>query len=143
MVVKKKRNYCARCQHEENPGKPPLRCGSCGRVWEGMKRGSAKPVSKTESEAAKKAIETIKLLTQDAELGKIYKGKIKKIMDFGAFCEVLPGREGLIHVSELADKYVKKVGDVVKVGQEVRVKVIEIDPQGKLSLSMKKAKETE
>ena len=58
-------------------------------------------------------------------------------MNFGAFCEILPGKEGLIHISELADKFVKDVASVVKVGDEVTVKVIEIDPQGRINLSRK------
>ncbi|MDD5449737.1 MAG: polyribonucleotide nucleotidyltransferase [Candidatus Omnitrophica bacterium] len=86
-----------------------------------------------------RAIDIIKGLTEEVEVGKIYKGKVKRIMDFGAFCEILPGKEGLVHVSELADKYVKKVEDVVKVGDEFPVKVIEIDELGRVNLSRKQA----
>jgi len=101
-------------------------------------------VASNDSKASDKAIEIIKKLTEDVVVGKIYKGTIKKVVDFGAFCEVLPGKEGLIHVSELADKFVKNVEDVVKVGQEVQVKVTEIDPRGgKFKLSIKQAKESE
>lgn len=86
-----------------------------------------------------KAVNTIKDITAEAEVGKIYKGKVKRIMDFGAFCEILPGKEGLIHISELSNKYVKKVEDEVKIGDEVVVKVIEIDELGRVNLSRKQA----
>ena len=76
-------------------------------------------------------------------MGKVYTGTVKRIMDFGAFCEILPGKEGLVHVSELADKFVKKVDEVVTIGQEVKVKVIEVDRQGRVNLSMKQADSTE
>ena len=100
-------------------------------------------VSVASSDAAKsqKAIEIIQTLTEDVEVGKLYNAKVKRIMNFGAFCEILPGKEGLVHVSELADKYVSKVEDVVKIGDEFRVKVIEIDEQGRINLSRKRALE--
>ena len=88
-----------------------------------------------------KAVEIIRAITDDVEVGKVYTGKVKRIMNFGAFCEILPGKEGLVHISELADKYVSKVEDVVKIGDEFRVKVIEIDEQGRINLSRKRALE--
>ena len=94
-------------------------------------------IASNDSAASAKAVDIVKRLTEDVEVGKMYTGKIKRLMNFGAFCEVLPGKEGLIHVSELADKYVEKVEDVVKVGDEVQVRVIEIDQQGRINLSMK------
>ena len=94
-------------------------------------------IASNDSAASAKAVEMIKRLTEEVEVGKMYTGKIKRLMNFGAFCEVLPGKEGLIHISELADKYVEKVEDVVKVGDEVQVRVIEIDQQGRINLSMK------
>ena len=100
-------------------------------------------VASTDGAAMEKAIEIIKGLTAEAEPGKIYKGKITRIMNFGAFCEILPGKEGLIHVSELADKFVKDVSSEVEIGQEVTVKVIEIDHQGRINLSRKQAVEKE
>ena len=100
-------------------------------------------IASTDKEALEKAVETVKRITEDVEPGKLYMGKIKRIMDFGAFCEVLPGKEGLIRISELADKFVKKVEDEVKVGQEVLVKVIEVDSQGRVNLSIKQAKNPE
>jgi polyribonucleotide nucleotidyltransferase len=96
-------------------------------------------VASVDEENMKKAIEKIKSLTEEPEIGKIYLGKIKRIMNFGAFCEFLPGQEGLIHVSELAHKFVKNVEDEVKIGDEVMVKVIEIDEQGRVNLSRKQA----
>jgi len=96
-------------------------------------------IASVDAAARDKAIEIVKNLTAEAEVGKIYNGKITRIMNFGAFCEILPGKEGLIHVSELADKFVKNVTDEVKVGQEVVVKVIEIDEQKRINLSRKQA----
>ncbi len=96
-------------------------------------------VSSSDSEASARAIDMIKGLTEDAEIGRIYKGKVKRIMNFGAFCEILPNKEGLCHVSELSDKYVKNVEEVVKVGDEIMVKVIGIDELGRINLSKKQA----
>ncbi len=100
-------------------------------------------VASTDGEALQKALDIIKGLTEEPEIGKIYHGKIKRIMNFGAFCEIMPGKEGLIHISELADKFVKNVEDVVKIGDEVTVKVIEIDEQGRVNLSKKQVKDLE
>ncbi len=96
-------------------------------------------VASVDSVGLEKALNIIKGLTEEVEVGKIYTGKVKRIMDFGAFCEILPGKEGLVHVSELADKFVKKVEDVAKVGDEFPVKVIEIDELGRINLSRKQA----
>jgi polyribonucleotide nucleotidyltransferase len=100
-------------------------------------------VASNDAEASKRAIDMIKGLTEMPEVGKIYVGKIKRIMPFGAFCEILPNREGLIHISELANKFVKDVEDVVKVGDEVRVKIVGIDELGRINLSMKQAEKNE
>jgi polyribonucleotide nucleotidyltransferase len=96
-------------------------------------------VASTDSAAVEKAVAIIRALVEEAEVGKLYTGKITRIMNFGAFCEILPGKEGLIHVSELANKFVKTVDEVVKVGDEVTVKLIEVDDQGRLNLSKKQA----
>jgi len=96
-------------------------------------------VASADAEASAKAVEIIRGLTEDVEVGKVYTAKVKRITNFGAFCEVLPGKEGLVRISELADKYVKSVEDVVKVGDEIRVKVIEIDEMGRVNLSRKRA----
>ncbi|MGD0352984.1 MAG: polyribonucleotide nucleotidyltransferase [Dehalococcoidia bacterium] len=86
-------------------------------------------------EAAQKAIEKIESLTREVEVGGIYTGKVTRLTNFGAFVEILPGKEGLVHISELADSHVAKVEDVVKVGDEIMVKVIEIDHLGRVNLS--------
>jgi polyribonucleotide nucleotidyltransferase len=96
-------------------------------------------VASVDSKASDKAIEIIKRIVEEPEVGRIYLGKVKRIMPFGAFCEILPGREGLVHVSELSDKFVKNVEDEVKLGDEILVKLIEIDEQGRLNLSRKQA----
>ena len=98
-------------------------------------------VASNDAQKSQRALEIIRTLTEDVEVGKIYHAKVKRIMNFGAFCEILPGKEGLVHISELSDKYVNKVEDVVKVGDEFRVKVIEIDEQGRINLSRKRALE--
>ncbi len=84
--------------------------------------------------AAKKMIEDI---TAEAEVGKIYNGKVAKIMEFGAFVTILPGKDGLVHISQISNDRVEKVGDHLKEGDEVRVKLLEIDRQGRMRLSMK------
>jgi polyribonucleotide nucleotidyltransferase len=89
--------------------------------------------------AMQKAIDWVNRLTAEAEVGKIYKGIVKKIMDFGAFVEILPGTDGLVHISQLAAERVKEVRDVLKEGDEVMVKVLEVDKTGKIRLSRKEA----
>ncbi len=98
-------------------------------------------VGSTDASKSKAAIEMIKAITDDIEVGRIYIGKVKRIMPFGAFCEIAPGKEGLVHVSELADTFVKEVADIVKVGDEIKVKVIGIDELGRINLSKKQAEE--
>ena len=95
-------------------------------------------VAAPDEESRNKAIEFIKNLIAKPEMGKIYKGKVVKIMEFGAFVNFLGKQDGLVHISELADKRVAKVGDVVKEGDEVSVKVVGFD-RGKVKLSMKQA----
>ncbi|WP_148867127.1 polyribonucleotide nucleotidyltransferase [Thermosediminibacter litoriperuensis] len=87
--------------------------------------------------AGEKALDMIKNITQDVEVGKIYLGKVLRITNFGAFVEILPGKEGLVHISKLAKGRVKKVEDVVKIGDEILVKVTDIDKQGRINLSHK------
>jgi polyribonucleotide nucleotidyltransferase len=96
-------------------------------------------IASTESEGAQKAIDMIKDIVKEAEIGKLYAGKVVKIVDFGAFVEIMPGTEGLIHISQLADERVRKVTDILKEGDEVLVKVLEIDSNGKIRLSRKAA----
>jgi polyribonucleotide nucleotidyltransferase len=88
--------------------------------------------------ALDKAVAWVKSLTQEAEVGEIYQGPVTRILDFGAFVEIFPHKEGLVHISELAPYRVAKVGDVVKIGDIVRVKVIKIDEQGRVDLSIKR-----
>ncbi len=90
-------------------------------------------------EAAEKAREEIERLSEEVKIGKIYNGKVTSIKDFGAFIEVIPGQDGLCHISELSDRFLKNVTEEVKLGQQVRVKVIAIDDQGRIKLSRKQA----
>jgi len=90
-------------------------------------------------ESGRKAREWIEYLTEEFEIGRIYKGKVTRVTNFGAFVEVLPGQEGLVHISELAEHRVNEVEDVVKEGQEVEVKVTEVDSLGRINLSKKLA----
>ncbi|HEX8950061.1 MAG TPA: S1 RNA-binding domain-containing protein, partial [Dissulfurispiraceae bacterium] len=86
-----------------------------------------------------KAIDIIKGIVAEAELNKIYLGKVVRIADFGAFVEILPGVDGLLHISQIAEKRIAKVTDELNIGDEVMVKVIEIDGQGRVRLSRKEA----
>ncbi|MEN8264347.1 MAG: polyribonucleotide nucleotidyltransferase [Nitrospirota bacterium] len=103
-------------------------------------------IASVDEESAQKAIEIVKGIVADAEVGKNYKGKVKRIVDFGAFVEILPGKEGLLHISQIAEERIEKVTDVLKEGEELLVKVIEIDKMGRIRLSRKEVlreKETE
>ncbi len=94
-------------------------------------------VTSTDAESAKKAVEWIQNIVKEVEPGEIYEGKVTRIMDFGAFVEVLPGKEGLVHISQLANYRVGRVEDVVKVGDALKVQVSEIDDQGRINLTHK------
>jgi polyribonucleotide nucleotidyltransferase len=94
-------------------------------------------IASTSEEGAQKAVSMIEALTRDVEVGAIYTGKVKRIMNFGAFVEILPGKEGLIHISKLSHERVGKVEDVVNLGDEVTVMVTDIDPLGRINLSRK------
>ncbi len=94
-------------------------------------------VGSTDAAKSQAAIQMIRAITDDVEVGRVYTGKVKRIMPFGAFVEIAPRKEGLVHVSELSDRFVKNVEEVVKVGDEVKVKVIEIDELGRVNLSRK------
>jgi polyribonucleotide nucleotidyltransferase len=96
-------------------------------------------IASNDEASAKKAIERVNQITEEVEVGKLYLGKVRKIMDFGAFVEVLPGVDGLVHISQLAHHRVKAVTDEVKEGDEFLVKVLEVDRQGKIRLSRKDA----
>ncbi len=96
-------------------------------------------VSGIDIEDVKRALHTIKTIVEDPEVGAIYKGKVTRLMNFGAFVEIAPGKEGLVHISKLDNKRVERVEDVVAVGDELLVKVTEIDQQGRINLSRKDA----
>lgn len=96
-------------------------------------------ITATNAAAAQAAYDWIDNLTKDAEIGKQYDGEVARLMEFGAFVGFLPGKEGLVHISELAPWRVGQVTDIVKVGDKVKVKVIEVDEKGRVNLSMKKA----
>ena len=96
-------------------------------------------IASSDEAASKRAIEMVQKIAAEAEVGKIYKGTVRKIVDFGAFVEILPGTDGLVHISQLAPERVRRVSDVLKEGDEVMVKVLEIDKQGKIRLSRKEA----
>jgi polyribonucleotide nucleotidyltransferase len=96
-------------------------------------------IASADEESAKKAIDIINSITAEAELGRIYPGKVKRILDFGAFVEIMPGTEGLLHISQISEQRIAKVTDELNEGDEVVVKVIEIDKTGRIRLSRKEA----
>ena len=96
-------------------------------------------ISAIDIEDARRAMHTIKTIVEDPEVGAIYKGRVTRLMNFGAFVEIAPGKEGLVHISKLDSKRVERVEDVVAVGDELLVKVTEIDQQGRINLSRKDA----
>ena len=96
-------------------------------------------IAAIDAEAAKRAQKRIEGLTAEVEIGKVYEGTVLKLLEFGAIVQILPGRDGLLHISQIANERVEKVGDYVKEGQTVRVKVLEADEKGRLRLSMKAA----
>ncbi len=99
-------------------------------------------VGSTDGAKSNEAIRMIRAITDDVEVGRIYTGKVKRVTAFGAFCEIAPKKEGLVHVSELAEKFVKNAEEVVKVGDEIKVKVIGIDELGRINLSKKQAEQS-
>ncbi len=98
-------------------------------------------IASNKPESLRKAKEWIELLVAEVEVGQMYEGEVKRIMNFGAFVEVLPGKEGLVHISQLAPERIRSVEDVVKVGDKIWVKVVEIDDLGRVNLSRRKAME--
>lgn len=94
-------------------------------------------ISSSDEESANQALEMINYLTAEVEVGKVYRGKVMRVAKFGAFVEILPGKEGLVHISQLADYHVKRVEDILKEGDEVTVRVIDIDDQNRINLSRK------
>ncbi len=96
-------------------------------------------VASSDGESMQKAIDRIRALTAEAEVGKIYRGTVRRVVDFGAFVEIMPGTDGLVHISQLANERVRQVTDVVHEGDVIDVKVIEVDKSGKIRLSRKEA----
>jgi len=96
-------------------------------------------IAAVNSEAGEKAYNMVRALVTDVEVGKIYTGPVKRVLKFGAFVEVLPGKEGLVHISELSEERVRRVEDVLKEGDVVTVKCIEIDRQNRVNLSKRAA----
>ncbi len=94
-------------------------------------------ISGSNTESVNKAVEIVKYLTAEAEIGKVYKGKVTRVTNFGAFVEILPGQEGLVHISQLADYRVNAVEDIVKEGEDIEVKIISIDEHNRINLSRK------
>jgi len=96
-------------------------------------------IASSDEAASQRAVAMVQRITDEAVIGKIYKGLVRRVVDFGAFVEILPGTDGLVHISQLAPERVRRVTDVVQEGDEVMVKVIDIDRQGKIKLSRKEA----
>ncbi|MBT7121622.1 MAG: S1 RNA-binding domain-containing protein, partial [Clostridia bacterium] len=94
-------------------------------------------ITSPDQEAAEKAKAAIDAITKDIEVGAVYLGKVVRIMNFGAFVELAPGKDGLVHISKLANERVEKVEDVVNIGDEILVRVAEIDRQGRVNLTRK------
>tara|TARA_Y100000588_G_C14170106_1_gene888722 strand:+ start:177 stop:917 length:741 start_codon:yes stop_codon:yes gene_type:complete len=94
-------------------------------------------IASVDNAAGQEARRRIEELTADVEVGKIYNGRVQKLMDFGAFVNILPGRDGLVHISQISEERVEKVSDKLSEGELVKVKVLEIDKQGRIRLSMK------
>jgi polyribonucleotide nucleotidyltransferase len=94
-------------------------------------------IASVDGKAGRAALERIELITADVEVGRIYQGKVVRLMDFGAFVQILPGRDGLVHISQISNERVEKVSDKLNEGDVVRVKVLEVDRQGRIRLSMR------
>jgi len=94
-------------------------------------------ISSVDSAAGEQALKLIEQITADVEVGVIYEGKVAKLMDFGAFVTILPGKDGLVHISQISEERVENVSDKLSEGDVIKVKVLEIDKQGRIRLSMK------
>ena len=115
--------------------------GNCGgRPERGQLRddGTVR-VASADGPALQKALDRVRAITAEAEVGRIYRGTVRKIVDFGAFVEIFPGTDGLVHISQLSNERVRKVSDVLKEGDVIDVKVLEVDRSGKIRLSRKDA----
>ena len=97
-------------------------------------------IAAVDTAALEKAISMIQAITAEPEIGKIYNGVVRKIVDFGAFVEIMPGTDGLLHISQISDERVRAVEDVLHEGDEIPVKVLDVDRSGKIRLSLREAK---
>jgi polyribonucleotide nucleotidyltransferase len=100
-------------------------------------------IASPDRDAADAARKSIELITAEVEVGTIYEGKVARLMDFGAFVNILPGKDGLVHISQICEERVEKVSDKLSEGDVVKVKVLEIDRQGRIRLSMKEVGDNE
>ncbi|MCM8797721.1 MAG: S1 RNA-binding domain-containing protein, partial [Candidatus Omnitrophica bacterium] len=98
-------------------------------------------IGSTDIQKSEEAIKMIRAITDEIEVGRIYTVKVKRLLSFGAICEITPRKDGLVHISEFSDTFVKNIEDVVKVGDEIKVKVIGIDEMGRINLSKKQAEQ--
>jgi polyribonucleotide nucleotidyltransferase len=94
-------------------------------------------IASVQAAAGREALRRIEMITSDVEVGRVYEGKVVRLMDFGAFVTILPGRDGLVHISQISDERVERVSDKLKEGDVVKVKVLEVDRQGRVRLSMR------
>ena len=94
-------------------------------------------IASVDGSSGREAQERIELITADVEVGRVYEGKVVKLMDFGAFVAILPGKDGLVHISQISNERVEKVSDKLTEGDVIKVKVLEVDRQGRIRLSMR------
>ena len=111
-------------------------CEETGATIDITDDGTVK-VASADNAAAQEAKRRIEQLTAEVEVGMVYEGKVAKLMDFGAFVTILPGKDGLVHISQISNERVEKVSDKLSEGEVVKVKVLEVDKQGRIRLSMK------
>jgi polyribonucleotide nucleotidyltransferase len=117
-----------------------FQCESCKAFWKKRNKENLRidQLNSTAAEAAgEEARRRIEQLTADVEVGNIYEGRVAKLMDFGAFVTILPGKDGLVHISQISEERVQNVSDKLTEGEIVKVKVLEVDKQGRIRLSMK------
>ena len=98
-------------------------------------------IASADGTAMEKAISMIQAITAEPEVGKIYDGVVRKIVEFGAFVEIMPGTDGLLHISQISNERIRRVEDVLHEGDEIKVKVLDVDRSGKIRLSMREAEQ--
>jgi polyribonucleotide nucleotidyltransferase len=98
-------------------------------------------IASADVNALQRAIDAIQAITAEPEIGRVYQGKVRKIVDFGAFVEIMPGTDGLLHISQISSERIRRVEDVLHEGDEISVKVLDVDRSGKIRLSMREAQE--